>query len=163
MGHAGGDAARPGHPYFHLAQNTAPARISSLTVNLDASERLPKGFGKFLDMKTGMIYYMKNGENDDAIGRNAIRHPIFESRHPRGGSPTQSEISSLTSHHGRRSYAAEEVSSSSNARAREITSMTLMGCPSCHTYAMTAVGDESVMCSKCGINLIDFIDEKSTE
>ncbi|PIA63201.1 hypothetical protein AQUCO_00200901v1 [Aquilegia coerulea] len=165
QGRAGGDAARPGYPYFHQAQNPALARISSLAVNLDASERLPKGFSKFLDMKTGVVYYLKNGENDDTLRRNGRRHPVFESRHPHGGSASQSEISSLTSppnsHVSSQNY-PEEVSSCSNARDRGIASMTLMGCPRCHTYAMTVMGDESVMCPKCEICLIDFIREKST-
>ncbi|KAF9626665.1 hypothetical protein IFM89_038499 [Coptis chinensis] len=145
-------------PQQRHSRHLSRSRLYSMTVDLDASERLPKGFRKFLDMKTGLVYYMEDEESEPPIIRNVRRHSNSALC---SESPSNSAISSLTPPPDSSTSSECNVGEvSQDSRAHEVASMVLMACPSCRTYSVMAIQGRSMRCPSCDVGLIDFLNDK---
>ncbi|KAL5710476.1 hypothetical protein ACHQM5_021032 [Ranunculus cassubicifolius] len=147
-----------------LFLTTIPSNISSLQVELDGSSPPPLGLQKFLNLKSGEIYYKKIKKEMSRQGNGKL--PKLDLRlnlsPPR---PSQEEVESPT-----RSTTPQATSplssciSSENTdlSSPETTSMILAGCPRCLMYVMLAEDDPK--CPKCKSTvLLDFLHENNTK
>ncbi|OVA06452.1 hypothetical protein BVC80_479g34 [Macleaya cordata] len=152
--------------------------LYSLPVELEEPYPLPLGWQRFLDLKTGEIYYKKEGQEKGYSGerRRMSRHgkspkldlklnlsPPRVNNNPRVESPNRSGNSSPTSPPS--SCVSSENSTDETLRyssSPEATSMVLVGCPRCLMYVM--LSEEDPKCPKCKSTvLLDFLHDNTTK
>ncbi|KDP36148.1 hypothetical protein JCGZ_08792 [Jatropha curcas] len=153
-----------------LFHTTNPSSSSSSSyIELEEPSPLPLGCQKFLDLKTGEIYYTKNKNKMNR--RNGNGGPKLELKlnlspprdNPRVESPTRSATVSPTSPPS--SCVSSELNQEDALRytnSPEATSMVLVGCPRCLMYVMLSENDPK--CPKCKSTvLLDFLHDNTTQ
>ncbi|KAF8395441.1 hypothetical protein HHK36_019387 [Tetracentron sinense] len=146
------------------------SKLASSQIELDTPAPLSLGWQKFLDLKTGEIYYKKdttkvcfeeanmsrNGKNPKLdlklnLSPPRVNPPVLESSNQSASlSPTSPPSSCVSS---------EETLRHSNSP--EATSMVLAGCQNCLMYVM--LSEEDPKCPKCKSTvLLDFLHDNNT-
>ncbi|KAI3855168.1 hypothetical protein MKX03_021521 [Papaver bracteatum] len=174
-----------GSPLKSLPSSPQHSHHSSIPVELEEPYPLPLGCQRFLDLKSGEIYYKKEGQEKRLLNRESRRM----SRHGKGPrldlklnlSPPR--VNNITNprqvespNHNRRSGNSSPTSppsscvSSENSNddtlryssSPEATSMVLVGCPRCLMYVM--LSEEDPKCPKCKSTvLLDFLHDNTTK
>eukprot|EP00262_Sarcandra_glabra_P013630 TRINITY_DN3824_c0_g1_i1.p1 TRINITY_DN3824_c0_g1~~TRINITY_DN3824_c0_g1_i1.p1 ORF type:complete len:216 (+),score=27.69 TRINITY_DN3824_c0_g1_i1:93-650(+) len=157
--------------------NLSPSSSSSSAsshIDLEEPSPLPLGWQKFLNIKTGAIYYRKESHSgcvDEEMSRNGknpkldlklnLSPPRTSVRGPqRAESPVPSPTSPPTSCVSSEHNTGSETDTLRYSNSPEATSMVLVGCPRCLMYVM--LSEEDPKCPKCKSTvLLDFLHDKN--
>ncbi|XP_077234435.1 uncharacterized protein LOC143876628 [Tasmannia lanceolata] len=143
-------------PFLHLSN----PNISSLPIDLQESAPFPLGRERFLDLKTGKIYWEKESEMS-RNGKNPKLDLKLNLSPPRANrrimeSPTNRSVGSSSPS----SCVSTELNVGPDNDSPEATSMVLAGCPRCLMYVM--LSEEDPKCPKCKSTvLLDFLHDNN--